>query len=111
MTAIMAETHGNYKIRITIYALNGSIVAEINDSTERHGYNLLTGENKFRLHIPNVPLRPGKYQLGINMIDDKGDILVWSYKQYTFNITGYYLGGNTECQIPVESWCKIDLNV
>jgi lipopolysaccharide transport system ATP-binding protein len=106
MNAKMAETRGDYKIRITIYALNGSVVAEVNDSAERHGYHLSLGENKFRLNLPNVPLRPGKYQLGINMIDDKGDILVWSYKQYSLNITGYYMGGNTECQIPISSWRK-----
>jgi lipopolysaccharide transport system ATP-binding protein len=107
IAAKLENTESNYKIRISIYALNGSIVAEVNDSTERHNYRMMSGENKFCLHLPNVTLRHGKYQLGINIIDDKGDILVWSYKQYALNIVGSYMGGNTECQIPVDSWRKV----
>lgn len=107
ITAKLAETTGNYKIRITIYAANGSVVTEVNDSAERHAYSFVKGENKFRLHLPCIPLRPGNYQLGINMIDSKGDILVWSYKQYSLDVTGFYMGGNTECQLPVSSWDKV----
>jgi lipopolysaccharide transport system ATP-binding protein len=104
MKAKMKGVHSNYKLRITIYSASGSVVAEVNESTRRFNYIFQEGENEFRITIPSVPLRVGKYDLGINLIDEHGDITAWSYKEHSLNVVGEHLGGNTDCQVPVTSW-------
>lgn len=92
------------RIRISFYSSSNSIVAEVNDCAQRHNVILGIGENEFRIVLPCLPLRAGQYQLGINLIDQHGDIIVWSYKEHLLKVVGEMMGGNTECQIPVSIW-------
>lgn len=104
MKLTMDQDCADYWLRITIYGPSGSVVAEVNEGTEKFGLVLRKGEHEYSIYIPFVPLRVGKYELGINLIDKDGDISVWSYKEHALVISGEYMGGNSECQVAVSRW-------
>ncbi len=97
----------NFKIRISFYSSSGAIVAEVNQSSNDYNLSLHTGLNRMNIELPVAPLRHGTYRLGCNIIDQNGDLIVWSYKQFAVRIEGGDIGGCTECQIPVTSWQMI----
>jgi lipopolysaccharide transport system ATP-binding protein len=104
MRVTMDRDCADYWLRVTIYGPGGSVVAEVNESAAKFNLVMREGENEFAVCIPSVPLRAGRYELGIVLIDRHGDISAWSYKEQALVIAGDYLGGSTECQIPVARW-------
>ena len=79
------------------------MVAEASHSSASFGVELPEGRSGIEFQIPSVPLRAGKYPLGIVLIDRHGDLVAWSYKQYAITVRGGASGANTECQLSVEN--------
>ena len=97
----------NFRLRISFYSPSGEIVAEVNQKSTDYRINLEKGINHLLLEIAVIPLRAGKYRLGLNLIDRHGDLIVWSYKEYALHVIGGDFAANTDCQLPVSQWSKV----
>ena len=91
----------DFRVRVTFYSASGTIVAEANHSAMAFGVELPAGCSAIEFQIPIVPLRPGRYLLGINLIDRHGDFVVWSYKQHSIEVRGGTSAASAECQLLV----------
>lgn len=80
-------------VRLVIYNQAGDFVA---DGFCKRGLSLCEGSNAVDFVVPALRLRNGFYFLGINVIDEVGDLLVWSYKQHRVYVSGGYAGAVAE---------------
>jgi lipopolysaccharide transport system ATP-binding protein len=88
--------------KVLFYNAAGSFAADGVSQQADHNLKINNGRNNFRAYIPSVPLKNGKYFMAFNVIDQYGDLIVWSYKKHEIEIFGAYIGGIADCQLKIE---------
>lgn len=92
-----------YTIRVIFYNASGGFAADGNCDMFDSESALVPGPNRFRCILPVVPLKNGKYQLAVNLIDSHGDLIVWSYKQHSITVKDAHSSAISDCQITVQT--------
>jgi lipopolysaccharide transport system ATP-binding protein len=93
-----------FLLRITIFNASGAVAADCNYSSENNQIAIEPGANLWSIQIASLPLKNGKYIFALNIIDQTGDLLVWSYKNHGIQVTGAYAGAFPDCQLPLGKW-------
>jgi lipopolysaccharide transport system ATP-binding protein len=94
----------NFLLRILFYNSSGAFAADCNFPAVRSGIEINQGTNFWRVVVASVPLKSGRYQLGLNIIDSDGELVVWSHKQHQLIVSHEYPGAIADCQLFLESW-------
>lgn len=94
----------DFILRILLYNAAGAIVADCNLAAKHYGLALPLGESCWEVTLDSIPLKNGPYRLAINLIDENGDIIVWSYKRHEIRVTGGYGGAIADCQLQLQQW-------
>lgn len=93
-----------FLFRMVLYNSLSSFAADCNVFSTTHGIAIDEGTSVWCIRISSIPLKNGRYSIGFNVIDSKGDSIVWSYKLHNIRVTNAYAGANSDCQLEVESW-------
>jgi hypothetical protein len=93
-----------FLLRMTVFNISGAVVADCNYSSENNQIAIEPGANLWSIQIASLPLKNGKYIFALNIIDQTGDLLVWSYKNHRIQVTGAYAGAFPDCQLPLGKW-------
>lgn len=114
-TGLKLQFHINTKarldgfiLRILFYSPDGAIVADCNFHSDVSGISLLPGENQWVLELRSLPLKNGNYRIGIGVIDQTGDLVVWSYKEHGLRVVGAYHGAVAVCQLELLQWERMN---
>jgi lipopolysaccharide transport system ATP-binding protein len=87
--------------KLLFYNAAGSFAADGVSLQEDHRLKIHKGQNSFRVFISSVPLKNGKYFMAFNVVDQYGDMIVWSYKKNEIEIYGAYVGGIADCHLNI----------
>jgi lipopolysaccharide transport system ATP-binding protein len=90
-------------LKVVFYNARGAFAADGIIELPANGARLDAGVNKIRVHIDSVPLRNGQYAIAFNLIDEIGDMIVWSYKKHHVTVTDAYVGAMADCQLVLQS--------
>jgi lipopolysaccharide transport system ATP-binding protein len=89
----------DFAVKIHFYNSRGAFAADGFIASQEIGKPFIKGSNCFQFEIPKLPLKNGMYAVAIAVLDEIGDLLVWSYKNHTIKVTGAYHGGVSDCQL------------
>jgi lipopolysaccharide transport system ATP-binding protein len=103
-----SESLKNLSLRIFLYNSTGAFAAACDYQSNEYGITLHPGHNIWRVQIDSIPLRRGQYKFGINIIDSVGDLVVWSFKEYSLQIRSDKSTLPADCQLKLQSWEVID---
>lgn len=80
-------------VRIPIYDMQGTVVAEWNSKKLGRKVDLNRGKNQLRIKLGPLYLRTGKYKIAFVLNDSGGIALpVWSFKRYILKVVGKHVG-------------------
>jgi lipopolysaccharide transport system ATP-binding protein len=99
----VSATLDHYTIRVLFYNASGGFAADGNCDLLDSQTVLIPGSNHLRCVIPVVPLKNGKYQLAVNLIDSHGDIIIWSYKQHSITVKNAHSSAISDCQVSFQT--------
>ncbi|OBQ36423.1 MAG: hypothetical protein AN487_13045 [Anabaena sp. CRKS33] len=94
----------DFLLRISFYDASGAFAAECNFFARDHKISLLAGISHWDVSLSSIPLKNGLYRISFNIIDRKGELVVWSYKQQKIKIVDAYPGANANCQLQLGHW-------
>lgn len=97
----------DFILRITLYNQSGAFAADCNLISSLNSIAIESGLNIWQLNFPSFPLKKGAYQISINIFDTLGNMIVWSYKQYSIKVTGGYPGAVADCQLQIGGWKQV----
>jgi hypothetical protein len=96
-----------FLLRMTVYSVSGAVAADCNFPSADCKIAIEPGSNTWIVEIASLPLKNGKYRISFNIIDQCGDILVWSYKRHEVAVIGAYAGAVADCQLPLGKWACV----
>lgn len=91
-------------LRVIMHNRSGSCSADCNFRTEDHGVEIFAGLNRWDVQIASIPLRSGRYHVSFGILDEHGDISVWSYKTHQLLVVGAHPAAQGELQLPLGRW-------
>ena len=91
----------DFRVNIFFYNASGSFSADGSFSSKATGNIIYPGLQKIDFLIESVPLKAGLYRIGLNIFDPNGEIIVWSYKEYSIKVTDSNTGAVSDCQLLV----------
>jgi lipopolysaccharide transport system ATP-binding protein len=91
----------NYLVKILFYNARGTFSADGAISSTDLAFTINQGHNSFRIVVQSLPLKRGTYAVAFNLVDEFGDLVVWSYKLHHVAVTGAYVGGIADCQLQI----------
>ena len=91
------KTIRNCWTRVVVFNALGGFSADI----DMHSFplNIRNGCSRITIYIDDIMLRAGAYRLGINIFTEKGEILLWSYKELELYVSTENHTGNAEYQL------------
>ena len=93
-----------FLLRLAFYNASGAAAADCNVSSANCSITIQSGGNSWIVEFASLPLKNGKYRISFNIIDQAGDLLVWSYKHHEIEVIGAYGGAFADCQLPLGKW-------
>ena len=94
-----ASDLSNFLIKVFFYNATGAFAADGAYYSKDYRMRVTAGINNFRLSLISIPLKNGKYYVAFNLIDQFGDLIVWSFKRHNIVIHGAYAGAISDCQL------------
>lgn len=94
----------HFLLRLFFYGPTGAFAADGTFPSHTFGKALKIGCTEWNIYIDSVPLKRGHYRVAFNIIDQHGDLLVWSYKQHHIQILNTFAGAISDCQLRLASW-------
>ncbi|MCI0616644.1 ABC transporter ATP-binding protein [bacterium] len=88
-----------YLFKVHFYNETGAFAADAILQAKDIDFELKEGETQFIVTLDAIQLRNGIYKLAFNLIDEFGDLLVWSYKKHEITIYGAYNGAIADYQL------------
>lgn len=98
----------NFDFRIILYSPAGEICLGSDTPNTDHGIALVPGTNKWKIVFPNICLKRGRYPMAFNLMDRKGELLVWSFKEHTLVVDAVSHGPSVDYQPVVSHWSLLD---
>lgn len=92
----------NFLIKVLFYNARGAFAADGCIRSTDAEVSISEGFNRLHVLVDSLPLKNGIYTVAINLIDEIGDMIVWSYKLHKVRVTGAYVGGIADCQLRVQ---------
>lgn len=92
---------GAFLVKVLFYNSSGTFSADGVVDAGLCGVRLGVGHNRLRVLIDSLPLKNGFYSVAFNVIDDVGDLVVWSHKMHLVEVKGAYVGGISDCQLRI----------
>lgn len=89
----------DYAIKVLFYNSKGSFAADGLIGAKQLNQPIKQGDNFIHLQVSTLPLKNGHYAVAFNILDNIGDLIVWSFKNHTVQVVGAYAGGLADCQI------------
>lgn len=96
LAVISSATLENCWVRVVFFNNSDGYAADIDIKSSL--LDISKGPSAIKVSIKDVRLRLGRYRLGINLFSEKGDILLWSYKQLSLTIEDQNHIGNADYQ-------------
>lgn len=93
-------------LRVLMHNRAGACSADCNFRSEDHGIHIAEGINRWRVELASVPLRSGRYHISFGVLDERGDIAVWSYKQQGIEVVGAHAAAQGELQLQLAGWVE-----
>jgi lipopolysaccharide transport system ATP-binding protein len=93
--------------RFVVYNSAGAFAAAGEFRFKDHGIPALNGKNEWVIHLKPLLFRRGKYKFGINLIDEHGDIVAWSFKELELTISSAQSNTFADCQLGISSWNSV----
>jgi lipopolysaccharide transport system ATP-binding protein len=94
----------NLLLRITAYNSSGAFAADCNFLSCDHNILIPIGFSSWQVSFASFPLRNGRYSFSIALIDQQGEMIVWSYKQIHIKVINAYPGASADCQLQLAKW-------
>lgn len=91
-----------FDVKVIFYNSRGAFSADGYVSSGQEGLTIEKGHNQVRIDVDSLPLKNGIYALALNLLDEIGDLIVWSYKNHTIQVSGAYVGGIADCQLTLQ---------
>lgn len=89
----------NFLMKVFFYNTAGAFAADGAFYSNEYRMSVTAGINNFRLSLISIPLKNGKYYVAFNLIDQFGDLIVWSFKRHEIIIHDAYAGAIADCQL------------
>ena len=92
-------------LMLNIRDISGNYAASVVENSNERGLKLQLGSNLWKLSIESIPLRPGKYWLGIGFYDESNRRLLaaWS-NAYEITVHGNAIAAVSQCVLNLRSW-------
>lgn len=91
----------NYLVKILFYNTRGAFSADGAINSADSAVPICQGHNSLRIVVHSLPLKSGIYSVAFNLIDEIGDLVIWSYKNHHVTVTGGYIGAIADCQLQI----------
>lgn len=98
-TVVSESAMQNFLIKVLFYNMRGAFAADGSIASADAGIVLVPGENRFRIAIDSLTLKNGVYAAAFNLLDEIGDLVIWSYKMHRIQVCGAYVGGIADCHL------------
>lgn len=98
----------DYQLRIYFYGADGRIAGDSCIHSNDAKIPLQRGKQHWKVEIDPLMLKNGPYDLSINLIDQKGNLIAWSYKQYRIIVSGAFKGALGDCHLRINNWKTIE---
>jgi hypothetical protein len=95
------KTIYNCWTRVVVFNALGEFSADID--IHSLPFDIKNGNSRITIRIEDIMLRAGAYRLGINIFSEKGEILLWSYKELELKILTESHTGNADYQLRGDS--------
>lgn len=92
-----------FAIKVLFYNTSGAFAADGYLGSKESGLSIREGLNEFEVQIDSLTLKNGVYAVAYNLMDNIGDLVVWSYKNDTIQVQGAYVGGIADCHLQLSS--------
>jgi lipopolysaccharide transport system ATP-binding protein len=96
----------DFFLRINVYSQSGACVAEGNFFAKENNIAILADISSWNLSLASFPLKNGYYSISFAIVDQYGDIIVWSYKQHKIKVVDGYHGACADCLLKLDHWTK-----
>ena len=94
----------DFLFRIVFINASSVNVADTTFVSKISGMRIRPGGGRWEFRTPALPLKNGRYTLSITLIGPDGNILGWSLRQVSFEITGGSALAITDCHLPAGTW-------
>ncbi len=105
---VSSQCVDNFMLRILVYNAAGGLAADGTFSNSDYSIRIEEGVSQWEVRLQSIPLKRGSYQLGFNLIDRKGDFMVWSHKNHRLTVTDTFAGSISDCQLGLSTWKTLD---
>lgn len=102
-----SEYAGDVTLRINVFSLAGTYVTDCVADSAKHQIYLGPGPQRWRVEIPIIPLKAGRYLISFSIANSKGEFIALSHKCHEMIITGGHQGTVADCQLPISLWKEI----
>lgn len=96
-----------FTLRIVAYSIAGDICMGSDSLNKDYQLNIEKGLNRWKICIPNISLKRGKYFISIGVMSSDGTLIVWSFKESSFEVEAKKHGPSVDYQPIVSCWKKI----
>ncbi len=91
----------NYLVKILFYNNRGGFSADGAISSSDLAFPIYQGRNLLKIVVNSLSLKNGTYNVAFNLLDEIGDLVVWSYKVHQVTVTDAYVGGISDYQLQI----------
>jgi lipopolysaccharide transport system ATP-binding protein len=93
-----------FTLRILFYSSAGSCVADGNVPLLNQSLEIAEGVTIWDLQIDSIPLKTGRYYMSFAIVDNFGELIVWSHKKHKITFFGSHPAAQSDVQIRVSKW-------
>ena len=99
-----AEAIPEFDMRVIIYNVSGSIAADATRSNGLYGVAVAEGEQTWKINIPFLSLKSGRYSIGLAIQSPRGELIAWSYRELGFEIEKNDNAALADYQLQLQDW-------